>query len=117
MARATTAYSQGFARRLGGEPMAYVLGEREFYSLAFEVTPSVLIPRPETELLVELALDRLPEDTNTAMLDLGTGSGCVAVTLAKLRPRAGFISKRTQSALSAACCRRRRCWTLSGRPR
>lgn len=91
-ARAAAAYVQTFARRLGGEPMAYVLGKREFYSLSFEVGPAVLIPRPETELLVELALDRLPEDTTTAMLDLGTGSGCVAVTLAKLRPRAKIVA-------------------------
>jgi release factor glutamine methyltransferase len=91
-ARATTAYSQAFARRLGGEPMAYVLGEREFYSLAFEVTPAVLIPRPETELLVEMALDMLPEDGNASVLDLGTGSGCIAVTLAKLRPAAKIVA-------------------------
>jgi len=91
-ARATIAYSQAFARRLAGEPMAYVLGEREFYSLAFEVTPAVLIPRPETELLVEMALDMLPEDANASVLDLGTGSGCIAVTLAKLRPAAKIVA-------------------------
>ena len=91
-ARATAAYSNTFARRLGGEPMAYVLGEREFYSLSFEVTPAVLIPRPETELLVEVALDRLPEDAITTVLDLGTGSGCMAVALAKLRPAAKVVA-------------------------
>ncbi len=91
-ARATGAYSQTFARRLCGEPMAYVLGEREFYSLSFEVAPAVLIPRPETELLVEMALDRLPEDATAAMLDLGTGSGCIAVALAKLRPAAKVVA-------------------------
>ena len=91
-ARATAAYSQAFARRLGGEPMAYVLGEREFYSLAFEVTPAVLIPRPETELLVEMALDVLPENANASVLDLGTGSGCIAVTLAKHRPAARIVA-------------------------
>jgi release factor glutamine methyltransferase len=91
-ARATSAYSQAFARRLCGEPMAYVLGEREFYSLSFEVGPAVLIPRPETELLVEMALDRLLEAAPSAMLDLGTGSGCIAVTLAKLRPAAKVVA-------------------------
>jgi release factor glutamine methyltransferase len=90
--RATLVYSQAFARRLGGEPMAYVLGEREFYSLAFEVTPAVLIPRPETELLVEMALDVLQEDANASVLDLGTGSGCIAVILAKLRPAAKVVA-------------------------
>jgi release factor glutamine methyltransferase len=91
-ARATAAYSNTFARRLGGEPMAYVLGEREFYSLSFEVTPAVLIPRPETELLVEIALDRLPADAVAAVLDLGTGSGCIAVALAKSRPAAKVVA-------------------------
>ena len=75
-----------FARRLQGEPIAYVTGSREFYGLAFKVTPDVLIPRPETELLVELAAGRLPQGGRA--LDLGTGSGAVAVALAHLRPDA-----------------------------
>lgn len=79
-------------RRLGGEPIAYILGEREFYSLAFRVTPAVLIPRPETELLVELALERLPADSSVRVLDLGTGSGAVAVTLALHLPRAEVVA-------------------------
>lgn len=91
-ARATGAYAQAFARRLGGEPMAYVLGEREFYGLTFEVAAAVLIPRPETELLVEMALDRLPQDATAAILELGTGSGCIAVTLAKLRRAAKVVA-------------------------
>jgi release factor glutamine methyltransferase len=76
------------ARREGGEPVAYILGEKEFYSRPFRVTPDVLIPRPETELLVEAALARLPKDQTVHVLDLGTGSGCVAVTLALARPLA-----------------------------
>jgi release factor glutamine methyltransferase len=91
-ARASSAYSRAFTRRLGGEPMAYVLGAREFYGLSFEVGPDVLIPRPETELLVEIALDRLLEDAPSATLDLGTGSGCIAVALAKLRPAAKVVA-------------------------
>lgn len=91
-ARSTEAYLQSFARRLGGEPMAYILGEREFYSLSFEVNPAVLIPRPETELLVEAALETLPEDASATVLDVGTGSGCIAVTLAKLRPSLRVIA-------------------------
>jgi len=73
-------------RRRRGEPMAYLLGSREFFSLDFHVTPAVLIPRPETELLVELALERLPLDEARRALDLGTGSGAIAVSLRRHRP-------------------------------
>jgi release factor glutamine methyltransferase len=75
-------------RRVHGEPIAYILGEREFYGLDFAVTRAVLIPRPETELLVELALERIPENGAPQVLDLGTGSGAIAVALAKQRPHA-----------------------------
>lgn len=74
------------ARRQQGEPVAYIIGEREFWGRAFQVAPGVLIPRPETELLVELALARLPP--SAAVLDMGTGSGAIAVTLAAERPDA-----------------------------
>jgi release factor glutamine methyltransferase len=73
-----------FRRRIDGEPIAYIVGEREFYGLALHVTPDVLIPRPETELLVELALERLPQ--NGRILDLGTGSGAIAIAIAHTRP-------------------------------
>lgn len=73
-------------RRLRGEPVAYIIGQREFYGLAFEVSDAVLIPRPETELLVELALERLPP--RGRVLDMGTGSGAIAVALAHSRPDA-----------------------------
>ena len=72
-------------RRASGEPVAYITGVREFYNRAFAVTPAVLIPRPETETLVEAALRRLrelSEDGEPTAADLGTGSGCIAVTLA-----------------------------------
>ena len=89
---ADTAAEQAFAamaeRRRQGEPIAYILGEREFYGLDFAVAPAVLIPRPETELLVELALERFAADTAARVLDLGTGSGAIAVTLAQQRPQA-----------------------------
>lgn len=75
-----------FARRLRGEPIAYIVGLREFYGLDFRVTPDVLIPRPDTELLVELAMERLP--TGGALLDMGTGSGAIAVAIAHSRPDA-----------------------------
>ena len=73
-------------RRLAGEPVAYLLGEREFYGRTFRVTPDVLIPRPETELLVELAIEHLPQQAIRTLLDVGVGSGAVAVSLALERP-------------------------------
>jgi release factor glutamine methyltransferase len=73
-----------FQRRLQGEPIAYIVGEREFFGLDLMVSPAVLIPRPDTELLVELALERLPPQAKA--LDLGTGSGAIAVALAYSRP-------------------------------
>jgi release factor glutamine methyltransferase len=72
------------ARRLAGEPMAYLIGEREFYGLALQVDAAVLIPRPETELLVELALQHLPP--RARVLDMGTGSGAIAIAIAHSRP-------------------------------
>lgn len=76
------------ARRAAGEPVAYLLGRREFYGRDFAVSPAVLIPRPETELLVEVALAAVADQTNPRILDLGTGSGCIAVTLALELPGA-----------------------------
>ncbi|MCA3255839.1 MAG: peptide chain release factor N(5)-glutamine methyltransferase [Alphaproteobacteria bacterium] len=64
-------------RRLGHEPVAHILGEREFWSLTFRVTPATLIPRPDSETLIEAALARTPRDAARRILDLGTGSGCL----------------------------------------
>jgi release factor glutamine methyltransferase len=80
------AAQDGFARRRSGEPVAHIIGCREFYGLNLRVTPDVLIPRPETEHLVELALERIPVDSATRALELGTGSGAVAIALAAERP-------------------------------
>lgn len=80
------------ARRAIGEPIAYIMGEREFWSLALKVTPDVLIPRPETELLVELALARLAPDAEVALADIGTGSGAIALAIASERPHARVIA-------------------------
>ncbi len=90
-------------QRQAGEPIAYLLGRREFWSLELEVTPDTLIPRPETELLVELALERLPVNRTSALADLGTGSGAIALALAVERPRARIIATdRGPAALTVA---------------
>jgi release factor glutamine methyltransferase len=73
-------------RRLAGEPIAYIVGKREFFGLDFSVSEAVLIPRPDTELIVELALERLPPQGR--LLDMGTGSGAIAVSIAHTRPDA-----------------------------
>ncbi|MCL2895818.1 peptide chain release factor N(5)-glutamine methyltransferase [Brenneria tiliae] len=73
------------ARRISGEPIAYLTGEREFWSLSLAVSPATLIPRPDTECLVEQALQRLPSEPSS-ILDLGTGSGAIALAIASERP-------------------------------
>ncbi len=82
------AFSTLLARRLAGEPMAYLLGEREFFGRTFRVTPDVLIPRPDTEVAAEASLTRLAGIHNPRVLDMGTGSGILAVTIARERPDA-----------------------------
>jgi release factor glutamine methyltransferase len=79
-------------RRVCGEPVAYLTGSRGFWTLDLAVTPATLIPRPETELLVEQALARIPADTAVRVADLGTGSGAVALALAKERPLAQLVA-------------------------
>ncbi len=86
------AFAAFVARRRDGEPVAYLTGEREFHGLALAVSPAVLIPRPETETLVEFALARLPVDAAARVLDLGTGSGAVALAIAHARPRSRVIA-------------------------
>ena len=76
------------ARRREREPVAYILGHRDFYGRRFKVTPDVLIPRPDTETLVDHALECIPEDAACRVLDVGTGSGAIAVTIAAERPLA-----------------------------
>ena len=79
-------------RRERGEPVAYLVGEKDFYSRSFRVTPDVLIPRPDTELIVTLALKRLKTLAWPRVLDLGTGSGAIAVTFACEHPEAAVLA-------------------------
>ncbi len=80
------------ARRQRGEPIAYLTGTREFWSMELHVSPHTLIPRPETELLVEKALGRIPPEADWTIADLGTGCGAIALALAKERPRCRVIA-------------------------
>lgn len=92
-----------FERRLIGEPVAYLLGEREFYGLNFKVTPATLIPRPDTELIVDLALQRIPQKGRNRVLDLGTGSGAIALSIAHARPDMEVVAvDASQEALEVA---------------
>jgi release factor glutamine methyltransferase len=88
-------FEELLGRRQRGEPVAYLVGRREFWSLELTVTPATLIPRPETELLVELALERLPPLPSCRVADLGTGSGAVALALASAYPAAHVIATDT----------------------
>jgi release factor glutamine methyltransferase len=88
-------------RRREGEPVAYLTGVREFWGLPLAVTSAVLIPRPETEALVEIALARLPADRDTRVLDLGTGSGAIALAIAHERPRAQVLATDVSAAALA----------------
>lgn len=87
-----TLFKAWVARRAAGEPVAYIIGQREFWSLSLAVTPATLIPRPETELLVELALARLPPGDPLHVADLGTGSGAIALAMATERPQARVVA-------------------------
>jgi release factor glutamine methyltransferase len=98
---AQQAYEALVARRQSGEPLAYLLGEKEFYGRPFRVTPDVLVPRPDTETLVEVALACLRGYTAPRILDLGTGSGCVAITLQLERPDASVIATDVSAAALA----------------
>lgn len=79
-------FQQLLQRRIKGEPIAHILGEQEFWSNSFKVTADTLIPRPDTEVLVEQALAQLPRENACTIADLGTGSGCIAISIALERP-------------------------------
>lgn len=103
----TAEQSAGFdalvQRRALGEPVAHILGRREFWSLELAVSADTLIPRPETELLVEAALERIPVDAKWQIADLGTGSGAIALALASERPNCRVTAvERSDAALAVA---------------
>jgi release factor glutamine methyltransferase len=94
------AYRALIERRVEGEPVQYLTGWRDFYGRTFQVDPRVLIPRPETELLVEAVLRALPQGGSPRLLDVATGSGCIAVTLAAERPEATVVA----TDVDEGCC-------------
>lgn len=98
---AAARFARLLARRVAGEPVAYLTGTRGFWRFDLRVTPDTLIPRPETELLVELALERLPADRALRVADLGTGSGAIALSLACERPRARVVASDASAAALA----------------
>jgi len=103
-AAVATALRELTARRVGREPMAYILGEREFWGLPFKVSPAVLIPRPDSETVIETVLDLLPDRSRKLrILDLGLGSGCLLLTLLREYPQAtGVGIDASEAALAVA---------------
>jgi release factor glutamine methyltransferase len=87
-----TAYEESIARRLRHEPVQYITGQQEFYGLTLKVTPAILIPRPETEHLVEAVLNLLPKNEPLKIADIGTGSGAIAIALAAHLPQAAITA-------------------------
>jgi len=96
-------FEQLVAQRINGIPVAYLTGEQEFWSLPFRVTADTLIPRPETELLVELALEKIPNKQKFLIADIGTGSGAIAIAIANERKGSSVIaSDRSAKAIAVA---------------
>ncbi len=110
-AEQTKVFHELLSERIAGVPVAYLTNKQGFYDLSFEVTPDVLIPRPETELLVETALAKIPVNHSCNILDLGTGSGAIAITIAKHRPHAHVLALDISTkALLLACKNAERIW-------
>lgn len=110
-------YNQWIERRAQHEPIQYITGEQEFYGLPLRVTPDVLIPRPETEHLVEAALERLPRNTPVTIADVGTGSGAIAIALAHSLPQVSITALDTSPAALAVARHNAERHHLAGRIR
>jgi len=93
-----TLFQQLINRRCTGEPIAYITGQREFWDMTLQVSPDTLIPRPETEHLVELALEKIPQDAQWNIADLGTGCGAIALAIARERPRCIILATDSSTA-------------------
>lgn len=96
-----TQFQQLITRRCSGEPVAYITGEREFWDMTLQVSPDTLIPRPETEHLVELALEKIPQKSQWHIADLGTGCGAIALAIARERPHCKILATDTSVAALA----------------
>jgi release factor glutamine methyltransferase len=108
-------YLSSVARRAAGEPLQYITGAQEFYGLDFEVNPDVLIPRPETELLVETALELLKDARSPLLCDVGTGSGCIAVALVHARRDARAFALDVSAAALEVAARNAARWRVADR--
>ncbi len=108
-------YDALVARRAAREPFAYIVGRQEFWGLPFAVTSAVLIPRPETEVVVQIALELFPGDDALSVCDVGTGSGCIAVAIAHERPRARIIAVDASAAALAVARRNAECHGVADR--
>lgn len=109
------AFRELVRRRATHEPVAYILGRREFYGVSLEVSPAVLIPRPETEVLVDAVLEELPEDSQARVLDIGTGSGAIALAVLKERPQVSAIATDVSTEALALAKKNAEALRLSGR--
>lgn len=107
------AYQQLIQRRQQGEPIAHILGRQSFWTLELKVTADTLIPRPDTELLVEEALSTIPEDAVWELADLGTGSGAIALAIASERPAAQITATDQSSAALAVARENAECYSLN----
>ncbi len=95
--RQASDFSDAVESRENGEPVAYITGSKEFWSMQLNVSRDTLVPRPETETLVEQALQRIPQDRACRVLDLGTGSGAIAIAIASERPNAAIVATDSSS--------------------
>ena len=107
------AFDALLARRRDGEPIAYITGEREFWSMPLKVTPDTLIPRPDTERLVEIALQTIDQNTISRVADLGTGSGAIALAIAKERPNCRVTATDVHAATLDVAARNARALSLN----